>query len=165
MTPARFNSQSRHRCAPVALRINSQSRHRCAPVALRINPQSRHFTSHQGIVNNTDNQQRSQSEATLRMRGRRPMGRSSKDTMESPYSARLPSSLSWRQNREDASSSGNGRWAAPVFFAATSELGSCYSLFPPLTATQTSHVRARRRKHLQNNTTAAKLRLQGCHAL
>ena len=45
------------------------------------------------------------------------MGRSSKDTMESPYSARLPSSLSWRQNREDTSSSRNGRWAAPVFLA------------------------------------------------
>jgi hypothetical protein len=150
VTPARFDSQSQHRCAPVALRINSQSHH---------------FTSHQGIVNNTDNQQRTQSEATLRMRGRRPMGRSSKDTMESPYSARLPSSLSWRQNREDASSSGNGRWAAPVFFATTSELGSRYSLFPPLTATQTPPVWARRRKHLQNNPTAVKWRLRGCHAL
>ena len=125
--------------------------------------------SGQKISNSTDSQKRdqkrNQGETTLRLRGIRPMGRSSKDTMESSYSARLPSSLSWRQNREDASSSGNGRWAAPVFFAATSELGSCYSLFPPLTATQTSHVRARRRKHLQNNTTAAKLRLQGCHAL
>ena len=45
------------------------------------------------------------------------MGRSSKDTMESPYSARLPSSLSWRQNREDTSSSGNGRLADPYFAA------------------------------------------------
>ena len=33
--------------------------------------------------------------------------------MESPYSARLPSSLLRRENRTGASSSGNGRWAAP----------------------------------------------------
>ena len=52
------------------------------------------------------------------------MGRSSKDTMESPYSARLPSSLSWRQNREDTSSSGNGRWAAPFF---TAPLGPAFA--------------------------------------
>jgi len=65
----------------------------------------------------TDTQQRSQIGAMLRMRGSRPMGRSSKDTMESPYSARLPSSLSWRQNREDTSSSGNGRLADPYFAA------------------------------------------------
>ncbi len=57
-------------------------------------------------------------------RGPRPMGRSSKDTMESPYSARLPSSLSRGQIREDASSSRNGRWAAvsSVFFALTPSL-------------------------------------------
>ncbi len=52
------------------------------------------------------------------------MGRSSKDTMESPYSARLPSSLSWRQNREDTSSSGNGRLAAPYF---TAPLGPAFA--------------------------------------
>ena len=73
----------------------------------------------QGFITSahTDTQQRSQIGAMLRMRGPRPMGRSSKDTMESPYSARLPSSLSWRQNREDTSSSGNGRLAAPYFAA------------------------------------------------
>ena len=65
----------------------------------------------------TDTQQRSHIGAMLRMRGPRPMGRSSKDTMESPSSARLPSSLSWRQNREDTSSSGNGRLADPYFAA------------------------------------------------
>jgi hypothetical protein len=73
----------------------------------------------QGFITSahTDTQQRSQIGAMLRMRGSRPMGRSSKDTMESPYSARLPSSLSWRQNREDTSSSGNGRLADPYFAA------------------------------------------------
>ena len=73
----------------------------------------------QGFITSahTDTQQRSQIGAMLRMRGPRPMGRSSKDTMESPYSARLPSSLSWRQNREDTSSSGNGRLADPYFAA------------------------------------------------
>jgi len=73
----------------------------------------------QGFITSahTDTQQRRQIGAMLRMRGSRPMGRSSKDTMESPYSARLPSSLSWRQNREDTSSSGNGRLADPYFAA------------------------------------------------
>jgi len=73
----------------------------------------------QGFITSahTDTQQRSQIGAMLRMRGSRPMGRSSKDTMESPYSARLPSSLSWRQNREDTSSSGNGRLVDPYFAA------------------------------------------------
>jgi len=129
-----FNSQSRRRSAWGDLRImqfNSQSQHRFAPVALRTSPQpQQQHHSAQGIFNNTDNQQRSQNEATLRLRGMRPMGRSSKDTMESPYSARLPSSLSWRQNREDTSSSGNGRWAAPVSLAATSQSGSRFVLSP-----------------------------------
>ena len=77
--------------------------------------------SGQTISNSTDSQKRdqkrNQGETTLRLRGIRPMGRSSKDTMESSYSARLPSSLSWRQNREDTSSSGNDRWAAPFSFS------------------------------------------------
>jgi hypothetical protein len=112
--------------------FNSQSQHRCAPVALRIvqsNSQSPQHHSAQGISNNTthrNDQQTGQSEAKPGLRRGQPMGRSSKDTMESPYSARLPSSLSWRQNREDTSSSGNGRRAAPV----TSQSGSRFAWTP-----------------------------------
>jgi hypothetical protein len=130
--------------------------------------QSPQHHSAQGMPNNTthrNNQQTGLREAKPGLRRGRPMGRSSKDTMESPYSARLPSSLSWRQNREDTSSSGNGRWAAPVFYAITSQSDSDCSLFPLRIATRPPNVWARCREHLQTNSTAAKLRLQGCHAL
>jgi|GEM_PF-6963490 len=134
------------------MRRFSQSCLRFAPGTLRTVESERSFTiSHQGQPNNATPrshnnlpsclrlrqksaqrlQQNIQSEATLRMRGQqRPMGRSSRDTMESPYSARLPSSLFRRKNREDVSSSRNGRWAAAVLSAIFPAIGKPLRLVP-----------------------------------
>jgi hypothetical protein len=60
----------------------------------------------------------------------RPMGRFSKDTMESPYSARLPSSLFRRKNREDVRSSRNDRWAVSVLPADLPAIGKSLRLVP-----------------------------------
>ena len=60
----------------------------------------------------------------------RPMGRFSKDTMESPYSARLPSSLFRRKNREDVRSSRNDRWAVSDFYPVCLAIGEPLRLDP-----------------------------------